>query len=150
MKALHPFCRLGGKHRSFLEVHLAKSRRIGRLVGRPLPHVITTSYLTHEPIEAYLAAEGDPRGRPYGYGGRYTFRPAAPSACGMIPMTRDLHFAWEEMPQQMLDEQQQKVRDSLRAALIGGAGPVKAATTPIMCRCNACTRSATGTKCRTC
>ena len=33
----------------------------------------------------------------------------------MIPMVRDLRFAWEEMPQQMLDEQQQKVRDSLRA-----------------------------------
>jgi hypothetical protein len=36
----------------------------------------------------------------------------------MVPATRDLRFAWEEMPQQVLDEQQQKVRDSLRAALI--------------------------------
>jgi UDP-N-acetylglucosamine pyrophosphorylase len=32
-----------------------------------------------------------------------------------------LRFAWEEMPQQVLDEQQQKVRQSLRAALIGWA-----------------------------
>jgi hypothetical protein len=32
-------------------------------------------------------------------------------------MARDLHFLWEEMPQQLLDEQQQKVRDSLRHAL---------------------------------
>jgi hypothetical protein len=39
----------------------------------------------------------------------------------MIPMERDLRFLWEEMPQQMLDEQQQKVRDSLRAALINWA-----------------------------
>jgi hypothetical protein len=39
----------------------------------------------------------------------------------MVPMTRDLHFAWEEMPQQVLDEQQQKVRESLRAALTGWA-----------------------------
>ncbi len=31
---------------------------------------------------------------------------------------RDLRFLWEEMPQQMLDEQAQKVRESLRAALI--------------------------------
>ncbi|MEI6656455.1 MAG: UTP--glucose-1-phosphate uridylyltransferase, partial [Verrucomicrobiota bacterium] len=31
---------------------------------------------------------------------------------------RDLRFAWEEMPQQMLDVQQQKVRDSLRTALL--------------------------------
>jgi hypothetical protein len=39
----------------------------------------------------------------------------------MIPTERDLRFAWEEMPQQMLDEQQQKVRESLRTALIGWA-----------------------------
>ena len=39
----------------------------------------------------------------------------------MIPTVRDLRFVWEEMPQQMLDEQQQKVRDSLRAALINWA-----------------------------
>ena len=36
----------------------------------------------------------------------------------MVPMERDLRFAWEEMPQQMLDEQAQKVRESLHAALI--------------------------------
>jgi hypothetical protein len=36
----------------------------------------------------------------------------------LLPTERDLRFLWEEMPQQVLDEQQQKVRDSLRAALI--------------------------------
>src|SRR5881409_1936192 len=36
----------------------------------------------------------------------------------MIPTVRDLRFMWEEMPQQVLDEQQQKVRDSLRHALM--------------------------------
>jgi hypothetical protein len=36
----------------------------------------------------------------------------------MVPTERDLRFLWEEMPQQILDEQQQKVRDSLRSALI--------------------------------
>ena len=39
----------------------------------------------------------------------------------MIPMSRDLRFAWEEMPQQRLDEQAQKVRESLHKALIGWA-----------------------------
>jgi len=39
----------------------------------------------------------------------------------MIPMVRDLRFLWEEMPQQRLDEQQQKVRASLRAALLNWA-----------------------------
>jgi hypothetical protein len=36
----------------------------------------------------------------------------------LIPTVRDLRFAWEEMPQQLLDAQAQKVRDSLHAALI--------------------------------
>jgi hypothetical protein len=36
-------------------------------------------------------------------------------------MERDLRFLWEEMPQQLLDEQQQKVRGSLRHALINWA-----------------------------
>jgi UDP-N-acetylglucosamine pyrophosphorylase len=33
-------------------------------------------------------------------------------------MVRDLRFAWEELPQQLLDEQAQKVRESLQRALI--------------------------------
>ena len=36
-------------------------------------------------------------------------------------MPRDLRFAWEEMPQQILDVQAQKVRESLHASLIGWA-----------------------------
>jgi hypothetical protein len=36
----------------------------------------------------------------------------------MIPMVRDLRFLWEDTPQQLLDEQQQKVRESLRGALM--------------------------------
>jgi hypothetical protein len=39
----------------------------------------------------------------------------------MVPTERDLRFAWEETAQQLLDEQQQKVRESLRTALIGWA-----------------------------
>ena len=81
VKALHPFCRLGGRHRTFIEVHLAKSRRIGRLAGRPLPHVITTSYLTHAPIAAFLAAEADREGAPTATRGRSTSRPAGPWGC---------------------------------------------------------------------
>ena len=33
VKALNPFCRLGGRHRNFIEVHLAKSLRTGRESG---------------------------------------------------------------------------------------------------------------------
>ncbi len=116
VKALNPFCKLGGKHRNFIEIHLAKSRRIGQLCGAPLPHIITTSYLTHRPIEAYLAAENN-----YSYPGPLRLSPGRSVGLRLVPMARDLRFAWEEMPQQLLDEQAQKVQDSLHAALIGWA-----------------------------
>ncbi|MGB8367922.1 MAG: UTP--glucose-1-phosphate uridylyltransferase [Limisphaerales bacterium] len=116
VKALHPFCKFGGRHRTFLEVHLAKSRRISRLGGVPLPHVITTSYISHQPTEEFLARE-----KFYGYSGPLVLSEGRTVGLRLIPMERDLRFSWEEMPQQMLDEQQQKVRDSLRHALIGWA-----------------------------
>jgi len=116
VKALHPFCRLAGRHRSFLEVHLAKSRRIGELCGTSLPHLVTTSYLTHEPIEEWLAARDGLE-----YPGPLLLSPGRDVGLRMIPMVRDLRFAWEEMPQQQLDEQAQKVRESLHAALISWA-----------------------------
>jgi hypothetical protein len=116
VKALNPFCRLGGKHRSFIEVHLARSRRTSRLCGTALPHVITTSYLTHDAIQAHLRTE-----RNYDYPGPLLISPGRSIGLRFVPMERDLRFAWEELPQQMLDEQAQKVRDSLRATLIAWA-----------------------------
>jgi hypothetical protein len=113
VKALNPFARLGGKHRSFVEVHLAKSRRIGRLAGTSLPHIFTTSYLTHAPVQEWLARAGS-----FGYPGPLLLSPGRNVGLRLIPMARDLRFAWEEMPQQLLDEQAQKVRESLHAALI--------------------------------
>jgi hypothetical protein len=116
VKALYPFCKLGGRHRTFVETHLAKSRRVSGLAGVALPHLFTTSYLTHDPTAEFLAREKN-----YGYAGPLLLSPGRSVGLRMIPTERDLRFAWEEMPQQMLDEQQQKVRDSLRAALIGWA-----------------------------
>jgi hypothetical protein len=116
VKALNPFCRLGGKHRSFIEVHLARSRRTSRLCGTALPHVITTSYLTHDAIQAHLRTQHN-----YDYPGPLLISPGRSIGLRFVPMERDLRFAWEELPQQMLDEQAQKVRDSLRATLIAWA-----------------------------
>ena len=115
VKALSPFARLAGDFRTFLDVHLAKSRAQSRRHGAPLPHVVTTSYLTHDPIAARLTqAAGDPlvplelsRGRSVGL--------------RFVPMERDLRAAWEESPQQILEERAQRVRESLQAALIGWA-----------------------------
>ena len=116
VKALHPFCKFSGKHRSFLEMHLAKSRRTGTMCGTWLPHIITTSYLTHEPIRAFLAERND-----YDYPGELIYSPGRAVGQRLVPMTRDLRFAWEETQTQLLDEQAQKVRDSLQSALIGWA-----------------------------
>jgi hypothetical protein len=116
VKALNPFCRMGGRRRSFVEVHLAKSLRTGRAAGTLPAHAITTSYLTHEAIEARLRDVGN-----YGYPGPLLLSPGRAIGLRMIPMERDLRFAWEETTQQLLDEQAQKVREGLHAALISWA-----------------------------
>ncbi len=113
VKALNPFCKLGGRHRSFLEVHLAKSRIASELAGAPLPHVFTTSYLTQDAIAEHLRDCEN-----YDYPGAVLLSPGRSIGLRMIPMERDLRFAWEEMPQQLLDEQAQKVRESLHQTLI--------------------------------
>ena len=113
VKALNPFARLAGKHRSFIEVHVAKSRRTSRLCGMPLPHVVTTSYLTHSAIAAALHDADD-----YGYAGPLRLSPGRSIGLRMAPMVRDLRFAWEETPRQILDVQAQKVQESLHSALI--------------------------------
>ena len=113
VKGLHPLSKFDGKHRTFIEVHLAKSRRIGRVAGLALPHVFTTSWLTHDAIAQFLAASGN-----YGYDGPLLLSPGRAVGLRMIPMLRDLRFLWQETAQQLLDEQQQKVRESLRQALM--------------------------------
>ena len=81
-----------------------------------MPHIFTTSYMTHEPLKEYLERENN-----YGYQGSLILSPGRIVGLRLIPMARDLRYAWEEMPQQLLDEQAQKVQDSLHAALIGWA-----------------------------
>jgi hypothetical protein len=116
VKALHPFCKIAGTHRTFVEVHLAKSRKIREMAGVDLPHIFSTSYLTHEPIEAFLRANGN-----YGYAGPLHLSRGHAVGLRLIPTVRDLRFAWEEMPQKLLDEQQQKMKESMHAALIDWA-----------------------------
>jgi hypothetical protein len=85
-------------------------------VRHAAPHVVTTSYLTHDAIAQYLARAGN-----YGYPGPLLLSPGRNIGLRMIPMERDLRFAWEETAQQVLDEQAQKVRQSLHATLIAWA-----------------------------
>ncbi len=107
VKALSPFCKFAGEYRSFLDVHLAKTRRSSRLAGNSIPHVITASYLTHRAIRAATAGTAN-----------VFLSPGRSIGLRFVPMVRDLRFAWEELSQQVLDEQKQKMRESSRAALI--------------------------------
>jgi hypothetical protein len=122
VKALHPFSKLAGRHRNFIEAHLAKSRRTSRIAGTPLAHVVTTSYLTHDAIADWASVtEPRPSGSSLIYPGPLLLSPGRNIGLRLVPMVRDLRFAWEEMPQQLLDEQAQKVRQSLHASLIAWA-----------------------------
>ncbi len=118
-KGLHPFAKFAGQHRSFIDVHLAKSRRTADEYGTTVPHVFTTSYLTHIPIEQVLRAScGDAWER------SVWLSPGRSIGLRMVPTARDLRFAWEETAQQKLDEQKEKMRDSVRAALLNWAQSV--------------------------
>lgn len=111
-KALHPFHRFSGKHRSFLEVHLAKNRKTASQYSSTIPHIFTTSHLTDRAIRDRLKAESH-----YGFDGSLYISTGQSIGLRTIPMIRDLQFLWEETSQQILDEQQQKVLESSRQAL---------------------------------
>ena len=111
-KALHPFAKFAGRHRSFAEVHLAKSRRTAAEHGTSIPHVFTTSHLTHAPLAEHLAGLGPLPGA------EVLLSPGRSIGLRLVPMERDLHFAWQETAQQRLDEQKEKLRGSVRAALV--------------------------------
>ncbi len=116
IKALNPCIEIYGRHRSFLEIHLAKARKTGLSCNRSIPFIVATSYLTHKPIERMLSSNGN-----YGYNGKVYLSPGRSIGQRFIPMERDLRFLWEEMAQEQLDENKQKVRDALREALIDWA-----------------------------
>lgn len=116
VKALHPYCKLAGRHRSFIETHLAKSRKTGRDFGTYPAHVVTTSYLTHEPIAEFLKNHGN-----FGYDGPLRLSFGRSIGLRLVPMVRDLRFAYEETRHQILDERKQKMRESVQEALMGWA-----------------------------
>lgn len=116
IKAINPFVQMDGRHRSFLEIHLAKTRRTSRVFNTDIPHLVSTSYLTHDAIVDMLERE-----RSFGFDGLLLMSPGRAIGQRLVPMVRDLVFLWEDTPQETLDEQKQKVRSSVRSALMDWA-----------------------------
>jgi UDP-N-acetylglucosamine pyrophosphorylase len=113
VKAVNPFVMMGGKHRGFLELHLAKTSRSQRQFGVKIPHIVTTSFLTHSAIEHHLWQGGN-----YGHDGPVILSRGQSIGQRLIPMARDLTFLWEEGSHEVLDENKQKVRDAGRRAIL--------------------------------
>jgi UDP-N-acetylglucosamine pyrophosphorylase/galactokinase/mevalonate kinase-like predicted kinase len=113
VKPINPFIKINGRYRTFIEIHLAKSRKTGKLADNPIPHVFTTSYLTHNAIERYLK-----KFNYFDYEGIIYLSPARSIGHRVYPMERDLRFYWEEQLQQKLDDNIQKIQDDIHRALI--------------------------------
>jgi hypothetical protein len=116
VKSLNPFSKFSGIHRNFLEVHLAKTFKTNKSYSTELQHVFTTSYLTHPALSAYIQKNEKLRNNKKIY-----LSNGQVIGLRLVPTERDLRFLWEEMPQQILDEQSQKVRLSFRDAMINWA-----------------------------
>jgi hypothetical protein len=116
VKAVNPFVAIDGRHRSFLEIHLAKTRRTSEQSGTAVSHVVTTSFLTHAAIERHLK-----RTRNYGHTGPVYLSRGQSIGQRLIPMARDLTFLWEESAHETLDENRQKVREAGRRAILDWA-----------------------------
>jgi galactokinase/mevalonate kinase-like predicted kinase len=116
VKAVNPFAEMEGRHRSFLEIHLAKTQKTGQTFGASIPHVVTTSFLTHGAIARHLERTGN-------YGQNVPVFLSRGQSIGqrLVPMARDLVFLWEETAHEVLDENKEKVREAGRRAILDWA-----------------------------
>ena len=113
VKAVNPFAPIAGRHRSFLEIHLAKTAASQARFGVRVPHVVTTSYLTDSAIARHLARTAN-----YGHDGPVILSRGQSIGQRLIPMARDLTFLWEDQAREALDENKQKVREASRRAIL--------------------------------
>jgi len=113
VKALNPFWPRDGAWRSFLDVHAAKCRRTERLSSVAPLHVVTTSWLTHQPIADWRARVGNETST--------LTSPGRGVGLRLVPTVRDLQFLWNETGRQLLDDRAERVGDSLRTALLAWA-----------------------------
>ena len=117
VKAVNPFVDLDGRHRSFLEIHLAKTRKAAARVRSHDPprrdHQLPDARRHRAPPASPPATTATTA--------RSTCRRGRSIGQRLIPMTRDLTFLWEEASHETLDENKQKVRDAGRRAILDWA-----------------------------
>lgn len=116
VKALHPFAKLGGRFRTFVEVHLAKTRQTARTYGQPPAHVFTTGHLTHRAMASALevALASERRAAVH-------LSPAQSIGLRLVPTRCDLDFSWHPTKQQKVEARKQKALDGERRALLDWA-----------------------------
>lgn len=85
VKALDPFLPVRGVHRSFLEIHLAKSERSARLCGFPLQHAVTLSAVNRRAVAAALLRAGN-----FSFSGRLHLSPSPLLLRRLVPTAGDL------------------------------------------------------------
>lgn len=112
-KPVNPFLKVGGRYRTFVEAHLAKSRRTAEFFGKSIPHIFTTSYLTHDSIARYLERFDN-----FSYGEDIHLSPGKSIARRVYPMARDLQFIWEKKHGQSPDDESLNAEYAHHKALI--------------------------------
>jgi len=113
IKPISPFIKIQDKYRTFIELHIAKSKMSSKLSGNVIPHIFTTSYLTHDAISDYISDSDY-----FGYRDNIYLSKSNSIGHRVYPMERDLRFYWQEQLQQKMDENVQKVQDDAHEALI--------------------------------
>ena len=113
IKPISPFIKIEDKYRTFIEMHIAKSRMSNKLSGNVVPHIFTTSYLTHNAISDYLKDSDY-----FGYRDHLYLSNSKSIGHRVYPMERDLRFYWQEQLQQKMIDNVQKVQDAAHEALI--------------------------------
>lgn len=112
IKAINPFVKMAGDHYDFLGVHIKKTSGTIKKYGIKIPNIVATSYLTGEYIQEHLK-----RNKNYDSDCPVYISHGKSIGQRFIPMVRDLVFLWEELSEEILDEQKQKVREATRYAL---------------------------------
>jgi hypothetical protein len=113
IKPISPFIKIQDKYRTFIELHIAKSKMTSKLSGNIIPHIFTTSYLTHDAISDYINDSDY-----FGYRDNIYLSKSKSIGHRVYPMERDLRFYWQEQLQQKMDGNKQKVEDAAHEALI--------------------------------